>query len=237
MASTKNRPASADRLRQLYDEWREQETRHGRASALVNFADDLGYQSHSAIGDMLNGKRLVSSDVLVQARNKWGVSPDWLLGGDGPMYVYQVDAAGECRALDAMLAEHLKGAIAAASTTELPMDHGRSHYEAQGLRVGVDISDEKTHPAFVVDGKAALAWIEELVVAEAVALHQWRATYNALTALQTARLDLNTLAQKGGDPDYRNVDWLGSARAALNSPWARAAQYPPPPAWRVVEGK
>jgi len=212
-----------ERLVELYAEWAESERRAAGRSSKEAFAASLGYDSHSAVLDMLNGKRLVAAWVLVKARAAWGISPDWLLGGDGPMYVYQTDAEGDALPLEHALSQRLKLAIERASTAELPMDHGRAHYDAIGLRVGVDVGG---NDRYAVDGTAALAVLEELTIAEAKDLHRWRATWGAVMHVKTM-------------PSYTMLpgeDGELTVLARTNFRDLSQAPLPPMPVLRVVRG-
>lgn len=82
------------RFREIYEVWREGELRKGLSASLTGFAHVLRYDSHSAVGDMLNGKRALSADVIRAARDQWDINPTWLLGYDGPMYEFEVLAEG-----------------------------------------------------------------------------------------------------------------------------------------------
>lgn len=103
-------PVARARLRIVYEQWQAGERQAGRGASLAGFAHALGYESHSAVGDMLNGKRAVSADVLRAARQRWDINPDWLLGFDGPQFAYEVLAAGT---LEAMLAERVRAEVEA----------------------------------------------------------------------------------------------------------------------------
>lgn len=89
---TKNRhhrETPAFRLSVVYDAWKAEEQASGRPANLVRFAEELGFDSHSAVGEQLNGKRDLSTRVLRECRERWGISSDWLLFGDCPMFAYQ----------------------------------------------------------------------------------------------------------------------------------------------------
>jgi hypothetical protein len=108
---TKNRPTvSRDRLHTVYQQWQASERAGGRSASLTGFAAVLGYQGHSAVGDMLNGHREVSAAVLRAARVRWDINPDWLLGFSDVMYVYELIESG---VLEAMLAERVRAEVEA----------------------------------------------------------------------------------------------------------------------------
>ncbi len=103
-------PVARARLRAVYEQWQAEERQAGRGASLTGFALALGYESHSAVGDVLNGKRGVSADMLRAARQRWDINPDWLLGFDGPKFAYEVLEAGT---LEVMLAERVCAEVAA----------------------------------------------------------------------------------------------------------------------------
>lgn len=107
-----SRPKDTARARfnELYQEWREGEQREGLSSSLEGFAHVLGYDSHSAVGDMLNGKRALSADVLRAAIERWTINPNWLLGYDGPRYSFELLTEGK---LEDMLGKRVLAEVAA----------------------------------------------------------------------------------------------------------------------------
>jgi hypothetical protein len=98
------------RFNELYQEWREGERRVGLSASRTGFAHVLGYDSHSAVGDMLNGKRALSADVLRAASERWDINPNWLLGYDGPRYSFEVLTEGT---LEDMLGKRVLAEVAA----------------------------------------------------------------------------------------------------------------------------
>jgi hypothetical protein len=172
----------AQRFRELYEEWRTTEQATGGRATVVGFAAVLFPEgSHSSIAEQLNGKRELTVRVLQRCRELWEISPTWLLCGDGPKFVYETVAPGT---LEEMLAERIRNAITAASSPDLPLDHGVSDFESQGLRVGVDVGHRDQ---FHVDGAAAVEFVAKAAVEEAIAIHRWRDHVNALNAIVMAR--------------------------------------------------
>lgn len=107
-----SRPKDTARARfnELYQEWREGEQREALSASRTGFAHVLGYDSHSAVGDMLNGKRALSADVLRAASERWDINPNWLLGYDGPRYSFEVLTEGT---LEDMLGKRVLAEVAA----------------------------------------------------------------------------------------------------------------------------
>lgn len=172
----------ARRFRKLYEEWRTAEQATGGRATVVTFAAVLFPEgAHSSIAEQLNGKRELTVRVLQRCRELWEISPTWLLCGDGPKFVFETVAPGT---LEEMLAERIRNAIAAASSPELPLDHGVSDYESQGLRVGVAVGRGER---FRVNGAAAVEFVAKAAVEEAIAIHRWRDHVNALNAIVMAR--------------------------------------------------
>jgi hypothetical protein len=182
--STKKRPSkkapartpegrACDRFNDLYQWWRKAEQREGRSASLTGFAHELGYDSHSAVGDMLNGRRALSADVLRAARAKWAINPDWLLGYDGPRYSFNVLTEGT---LEEMLGARVLAHVAARIEAEPIEGRGiastRSPLElAEGAGVRlvalvVDAAEEALRASYPF---AVAASLEERAVADAVA--------------------------------------------------------------------
>jgi hypothetical protein len=199
---TKNRPPRARvcpiakaRLRQVYEQWQAGERQAGRAASLAGFASALGYESHSAVGDMLNGKRALAADVVRAARARWDINPSWLLGFDGPMYGYEVVATGT---LEAMLAERVRAEVEA-RVRESPVAGALT--DATGPLVATPASGAQLLAFAVAAAERALRAsypVEEQRSAAALALaaaHQAMAVYPAMrgrAALERAAAVLPT---------------------------------------------
>jgi hypothetical protein len=86
---TNFRQTEAGRFSLVYSMWREDEQAEGRSPNLVGFAAALGFDSHSAIADQLNGKRDLTAKTLRGCYEQWHISANWLLYGDGPMHAFE----------------------------------------------------------------------------------------------------------------------------------------------------
>lgn len=151
---SKKRQTEADRLREIYQDWLRAEGAEARRGNLVLFADELGYSSHSAISDMLNGKRALAADVLRAARGKWGVSADWLLFGEGPKYFFEVSAT-----------EDLQTRVGEYIARRLSCERGSDLNQRQSVVIG-SADEEVDMGAYLVDGKKALDSLISLASSE-----------------------------------------------------------------------
>ncbi len=145
----------ADRLRHVFERWKESERRAGRPANLVSFASTLGFDSHSAIADQLNKRRGnekrakgpydlkgdVTTKVVRACYDQWGISANWLLFGEGPMHVYECVQQGETTA---QVAELLAIRLNHAKAPEL---------ERHGTRA---IARREDAPGLLVDANQAL---------------------------------------------------------------------------------
>lgn len=175
-----------DRFNELYREWREAEQREGRGASRTGFAHELGYDSHSAVCDMLNGRRALSADVLRAAREKWDINPAWLLGYDGPRYSFEVLTEGT---LEDMLGKRVLAEVAARIKTA-PLK-GRGIAPTRGA---LELSEDAgaRFLAFVVD-KAEEALRVSYPVAVAASLAD-RSVANSVVRVETDSSEANIYA-------------------------------------------
>jgi hypothetical protein len=143
--------SQSDRLRRVYELWKEGERASGQTANVVGFATVLGFDSHSAVVDQLNGKRDLTSKMVQSCYKEWSISANWLLFGDGPMYAYEGVAQGD---IEAQLAQILANRLNHEHAVEL------SKY---GTRA---ISNEEQSPGLLVDARAALDHAYRAVLAE-----------------------------------------------------------------------
>lgn len=148
--------AQGERLRTVYQEWQRTQKQENAKANLTLFALDLGYGSHSQVGRMLTGAQRVSAEVVERCFDLWGISANWLMFGDGPMYAVEVVTADGLRDT---LAEYLANRVRLALRAQL---------EQSAVQIAHDAA-RVTGPGqltLLVDGAAALDSIGGLVERE-----------------------------------------------------------------------